>query len=153
MLSSRFKSRWNNTTDLNKSNGTSSCYIFWMFLPTIVLHRNHRPTNWKTKWETSHWWQQKPWKTHSWKPRNWRRRKPWWHEVSFKPFSNLRTFLTLTYVIFQEILHIFFFFFSSVKIPAPPCGKEPCCAGSRKGPGCSQPDLWPFRGRISAITW
>lgn len=53
---------------------------------------------------------------------------------------------------FQKILHIFFFFFSSVKIPAPPCGKEPCCAGNRKGPGCSQPDLWPFRGRISTIT-
>lgn len=34
------------------------------------------------------------------------------------------------------------FFSISVKIPGPPCGKEPCCAGDRKGPGCTQPDLW-----------
>ncbi|KAL9982165.1 hypothetical protein ACROYT_G010976 [Oculina patagonica] len=36
---------------------------------------------------------------------------------------------------------------SGVKIPGPPCGKEPCCAGNRKGPGCTQPDLWrPSQG-------
>lgn len=35
---------------------------------------------------------------------------------------------------------------SSIKIPGPPCGKEPCCAGNRKGPGCTQPDFWPSAG-------
>lgn len=45
--------------------------------------------------------------------------------------------------VFKNNSRILMTFFSIiVKNPGPPCGKEPCCAGDRKGPGCTQPDLW-----------